>query len=132
MGVASSAHLEENANVSPLFLGGEVGHNKADCPNERVEREFTGECHVCGESGHRRADCPSKPPTTCRLCKAEGHSAADCDVNRIYSMMAGMSLPQLDENAAWEALEKADNERDLDSIREVGSASPFTEIAQVC
>lgn len=33
--------------------GGEEGHSKADCTNERVEREFTGQCRLCEETGHR-------------------------------------------------------------------------------
>ena len=51
---------------------GQVGHNKADCTNERVELEFTGDCRYCGEAGHRASSCPTKPPSVCKLCKQEG------------------------------------------------------------
>lgn len=27
------------------------GHNKADCPNPRVERPFTGTCRTCNQEG---------------------------------------------------------------------------------
>ncbi|KAI6914349.1 hypothetical protein KC318_g551 [Hortaea werneckii] len=35
---------------------GEIGYNKAECQNPRVEREFTGGCNFCGQ--------PS--PSSCR------------------------------------------------------------------
>lgn len=47
-------------------------HTKTECPNERVEREFTGTCRICEEVGHRGADCPSKGPTICKRCNLEG------------------------------------------------------------
>lgn len=49
-----------------------ISHNKADCPNPRVEREFTGTCHVCEKEGHMAKDCPDKPPQVCRNCHEEG------------------------------------------------------------
>ena len=53
-------------------------HNKADCPNPKVERPFTGQCRICNEEGHPAAQCPSKPPTTCRNCGQEGHIMSEC------------------------------------------------------
>ena len=47
-------------------------HNKAECTNERVEREFTGTCHFCEKEGHRASNCPEKPAEICRNCKKEG------------------------------------------------------------
>lgn len=39
--------------------GGEIGHRKYDCPQQR---NFTASiiCRVCGNSGHMARDCPDR------------------------------------------------------------------------
>ena len=95
----------------------EPGHNASECTNERVEREFTGECRSCGKPGHRKADCPDKAPEACRVCKAEGHVAADCDANRLFALngVVGDVSPE----DAWEALKVADKEKETLPIKQV-------------
>lgn len=110
---------DKPANSGECYNCGEFGHNRADCPNSAVEREFTGECRVYGEVGHRGAECPRRGPLLCKICKQEGHKKADCNANRLYSMIAGLQLNDLNPDAAWEALEKADQARDIDEIKAV-------------
>ena len=42
-----------------LCIGGEIGHRKYDCPQQR---NFTASivCRVCGNSGHMARDCPDR------------------------------------------------------------------------
>lgn len=47
-------------------------HNKAECPNPKVDRPFKGTCRLCNEEGHRAGDCPQKPPSVCKNCLKEG------------------------------------------------------------
>jgi hypothetical protein len=54
------------------FNCGEVGHNKADCTNPKVDRPFTGDCRLCGKQGHPASACPDKPAVICRICLEEG------------------------------------------------------------
>lgn len=41
------------------FLGGQIGHRKYDCPEQR---NFTANiiCRVCGNAGHMARDCPDR------------------------------------------------------------------------
>lgn len=113
---------------------GEQGHNKSECTNPRVERKFTGTCNLCGEAGHRRADCPQKGPETCRACGKEGtrdcsrsdmlgrmltfitgHIATECTANRLLA--AYKVDTELTAEQAWEALQKADAEKDVEEIK---------------
>ena len=49
----SKQSCPEPPKPRPCYNCGEEGHSKAECTNERVEREFTGTCHLCEEVGHR-------------------------------------------------------------------------------
>lgn len=42
-----------------LQLGGQIGHRKYDCPEQR---NFTANiiCRVCGNAGHMARDCPDR------------------------------------------------------------------------
>ena len=103
-----------------------MGHNKADCPNPRVEREFTGNCRVCNEVGHRAAECPQKPPSKCKICDQEGHIGKECTVNRVFSIrpeLKDRDTTLLDQQNAWEAVEAADKDKDVEDIRMVSCAS---------
>jgi len=129
-------------------------HKKADCPNPKVEREFTGECRLCNESGHRAADCPTKPPVKCMNCKEEGqlylqeeqrlihaglltrksgHVPKDCTKNRVFDLS---DIADATVEVAWDNLLKADAEKDLDEIRAVSeplsSHSSFTHVITGC
>lgn len=105
---------EVKKSFGACFNCGEEGHSKADCQNERVEREFTGECRNCGEVGHRVADCPTKPAAKCKACGEEGHAASECGKNRITIGVQDLSLEE-----AWKAVEDADKEKDVDDIKKV-------------
>lgn len=96
---------------------GEIGHNKQDCQNPPVEREFTGECRSCGEVGHRRADCPTAPAQKCRVCDEEGHVAADCTVNRMHAMFKKLGVQDMTAEQAWIAVEAADKDKDVEDIK---------------
>lgn len=41
------------------LLGGQIGHRKYDCPEQR---NFTANiiCRVCGNAGHMARDCPDR------------------------------------------------------------------------
>ena len=45
--------------ISNLQLGGQIGHRKYDCPEQR---NFTANiiCRVCGNAGHMARDCPDR------------------------------------------------------------------------
>jgi len=49
----SKQSCPEPPKPRPCFNCGEEGHSKAECTNERVEREFTGTCRLCEQVGHR-------------------------------------------------------------------------------
>lgn len=53
----SSDLLREN--MLRINAGGEIGHRKYDCPEQR---NFTASiiCRVCGNSGHMARDCPDR------------------------------------------------------------------------
>ena len=112
---------DKPANSGECYNCGETGHNKADCPNPRVEREFTGTCRVCDQVGHRAAECPEKPPATCNLCKKEGHVATECDTNRMFTNFSGMKISEMSVEDAWNAVEHADAEKEVEDIRKVCS-----------
>lgn len=78
----------------------EFGHNKADCTNPRVEREFTGTCNACGVEGHAARSCPTKP-MKCKLCHQEGHKALECKERRIVDWSG---VPELEAEEAWAKL----------------------------
>lgn len=44
---------------SSLYTGGQIGHRKYDCPEQR---NFTANiiCRVCGNAGHMARDCPDR------------------------------------------------------------------------
>lgn len=90
---------------------GEVGHNKADCTNPRVERPFTGTCNACGEEGHSARSCPK---AKCKLCKQTGHKAADCTNRRVQNFDG---VPELDADEAWRKVVDAAGTKDLDVFR---------------
>lgn len=92
---------------------GEVGHNKADCTNPRVEREFTGICNSCGVEGHAARNCPTNP-MKCKLCNKEGHKALECKERRLVDWTG---IPELDAEEAWAKLIDAAKEKDLDGFR---------------
>ena len=97
-----------------------ISHNKADCTNPRVEREFTGECRNCGETGHRKADCPTLPAQTCKICKQEGHIATECTANRMFNdATISRGIAEMSLEDAWTKVEIADKEQDVDMIKEV-------------
>ena len=45
--------------IADEFLGGQIGHRKYDCPEQR---NFTANiiCRVCGNAGHMARDCPDR------------------------------------------------------------------------
>ncbi|GAB7345792.1 hypothetical protein MBLNU457_4055t1 [Dothideomycetes sp. NU457] len=97
------------------FNCGEIGHNKADCPNPRVERPFIGTCRVCEQEGHRAADCPQRPALTCKACGAEGHIAAACTGLRI---LYDDSVPDLPSEEAFAKLQEVDNDGGAAAFRD--------------
>jgi len=75
---------------------------------------MTGECYGCGEVGHNRADCPNPKAEKCRLCSQEGHKALDCKERRIIDWTG---VPELSDGEAWTAIIEAATENDLDKFR---------------
>lgn len=53
----SSPNNQYQLNIH--FLGGQIGHRKYDCPEQR---NFTANiiCRVCGNAGHMAKDCPDR------------------------------------------------------------------------
>lgn len=104
------------------FNCGEVGHNKADCPNPKKDRPFTGTCKICEQEGHRAAECPQKPPVVCKNCQQEGHQTSACTNPRVHTFG---NVQEIDAQMAWDMLEKADKEKDMHDFTEV-SVFDFT------
>ncbi len=101
-------HYADRADLDPANRS---RHNKADCPNERVDRPFAGTCRECNEEGHPAAECPNR---ICRLCNGKGHKAIDCKAKRVHKF-EGVAEMTVDE--AWNKMKEADKEKDLDSFR---------------
>jgi hypothetical protein len=104
---------DERVLTGECYNCGEVGHNKADCTNPRVERPFTGTCNACGQEGHAARSCPTSPQK-CRLCDQEGHRALDCKSRRIVNWTG---VPELLAEQAWGALVDAATVKDVDAFR---------------
>ena len=115
---------------------------KIDCPNPRQARAFAGTCRHCSKDGHRAAECPEKPEQACKNCKVAGeycekcisnnymlifigHFAKDCTLPRKIDL-SGVDVKSPDE--AWDNLLAADKTRDLDDIREVGTADKDSKV----
>jgi len=130
-------------NSGECYNCGETGHNKADCSNPAVEREFAGACNHCGLSGHRARNCPEKPAETCRMCKEEGlchhcvlarsdlltifrlgHIASECTINRMTVNYKELKIETMSDEGAWKMVEAADNDKDVDDIKKVKSFQP--------
>lgn len=90
-------------------------HNKAECPNEAIAREFTGTCRVCEQVGHRASDCPNKPPEVCKNCQQEGHGPLECKNPRKIDRS---KLPELEPDLAWEKIKEAVADRDLEDVKD--------------
>ncbi|RMY53943.1 hypothetical protein D0865_04985, partial [Hortaea werneckii] len=107
----------DKKDTGECYNCGEVGHNKAECQNPRVEREFTGECNFCGQPGHRRVDCPNKPAETCKVCRQEGHIAANCTANRMFAEFQNLGIQDMSAEEAWKMLQEADKDKDVIDIK---------------
>ncbi|KAI6955373.1 hypothetical protein KC321_g15795, partial [Hortaea werneckii] len=99
----------DKKSTGECFNCGEMGHNKAECQNPRVEREFTGECNFCGQPGHRRVDCPNKPAETCKICKQEA--------NRMFAAFQNLGIQDMSAEDAWKMLQEADKDKDVIDIK---------------
>lgn len=51
------------------------------------------------------------------LTQVLGHSASECKANRVFDMS---NVPEMDAEAAWNALQLADKACELDDFRTVG------------
>ncbi|RMY54795.1 hypothetical protein D0865_04528, partial [Hortaea werneckii] len=107
----------DKKDTGECYNCGEVGHNKAECQNPRVERESTGECNFCGQPGHRRVDCPNKPAESCKICKQEGHIAANCTANRMFAEFQNLGIQDMSAEKAWKMLQEADKDKDVIDIK---------------
>lgn len=89
-------------------------HNKADCINPRLERPFTGTCHICEQEGHRAAECPDKPAVQCRNCGEVGHISSNCEAARDIGVS---TAPTVSSAKAIQMMKDAADEHDLDEFR---------------
>ena len=55
----SSYLLAQAESIELTYTGGQIGHRKYDCPEQR---NFTANiiCRVCGNAGHMARDCPDR------------------------------------------------------------------------
>ncbi|KAJ8123910.1 hypothetical protein ONZ43_g249 [Nemania bipapillata] len=117
------------------FNCGQEGHNKADCPNPRVQkcrhcneeghlvrdcptappREFTGECRHCHQEGHMAKDCPTKPAEVCRNCQEEGHIVTECKNPRKIDRS---HIEEIAAEIAWKKIRMGASERDMDDVKD--------------
>lgn len=114
-GEFAQENVSKHAGERLCFNCGQPGHAKIDCTNPAVERPFDGSCRHCEAPGHRAKECPLKP---CSKCHGEGHTSATCSVNRVFLDLASLGIKDLPIEEAWEMLEKADKERDVDEIKQ--------------
>ncbi|RYP19494.1 hypothetical protein DL765_003334 [Monosporascus sp. GIB2] len=112
-GAATSGGAEAGSGGNrACFNCGQEGHNKAECPNERV---FTGTCRVCEKEGHMAKDCPDKPPQICRNCGGEGHHASECKAAR---KLDRSNVEDVQAEVAWKKLTAAIKEQDMDDVKD--------------
>ena len=54
-----SLSILHNFTIANISIGGQIGHRKYDCPEQR---NFTANiiCRVCGNAGHMARDCPDR------------------------------------------------------------------------
>ena len=127
-----------------------MGHSKAECTNDRVERPFTGTCRLCEQEGHRAAECPLKPPTLCKICKVEGkatrclakvrsmkltfagHNAAECTENRLHLQFASLVVGDIGAEEAWKAVELADYENEIEDVKSVSENTEALPVYAHC
>ncbi|KAK3069636.1 hypothetical protein LTR53_011880 [Teratosphaeriaceae sp. CCFEE 6253] len=104
------------AGSNACFNCGQDGHRSSECTNERVEREFTGDCRICSKPGHRAADCPDGEPMLCKACKQMGHKASECTMSRMIGVFSDMKIEDMPAEDAWTALMQADKTKDVHDI----------------
>ncbi|KAF3940617.1 hypothetical protein ABW19_dt0209943 [Dactylella cylindrospora] len=107
---------------------GEKGHSAGSCPTPKCSICKTDGhiafncpdkvCLFCSEKGHISRDCEKKAALPCRNCDEVGHRASECKNRRkiFESVIESASEGQIE--AAWNALKKANDEKDLDAFKD--------------